>query len=530
MAKILFINPMVRMEDVPRHPPYGIAQLAAICEKLGHEVQVFDANAWRLPFSSVEEVLRADDWDMVGIGGITTTYSYVKSLVEECTKLDPKPLVTVGGGLLTSMPHDIMKLMPGIDVGVVGEGYVTLPEILTYLDQGSTNWISVDGIIWRDQDRVAHLNKPRELIKDLDVLPYPAWDFFPLDIYLENSSQVFSEEHMTAKRRLDINGSLGCSLICRFCFHLGLIGDMAVYNTSDDKDVAFTYARELRFHSPDYIVNMAVHMKEKYSIDFVSFLDENLMTMHVASGRTWMKEICEKWIKAGLQPSCVRDNIPHDPNKCSGVHWSGTSHASLVDPEVLKLMRSAGCSDLIYGLESFSDRILKNLGKATTVKHNMNAIAITLEAGIRPRPNQMMGFPDEFFDSIYDSMEAWEELGIIVKPFFATPYPGTEWYSIYKDHIMEQYDGDLDAFLADLGDATKVTAVISENFNSVELLGLRELMVERDMRKLREYERKWLSTHDEPRIPKFSSSGWRQRLEDLTAGKRDRFYDQPTYQ
>jgi hypothetical protein len=94
---------------------------------------------------------------------------------------------------------------------------------------------------------------------------------------------------------------------------------------------------------------------------------------------------------------------------------------------------------------------------------------------------------------------------------------------------MDQYGGDMDAFLADLGDATKVTAVISENFNSVELLGLRELMVERDIRKINEYEREWLASHAGPQIPKFSAAGWRQRLEDLTAGKRDRFYDKPTY-
>jgi len=529
MAKALLINPIVRMEDVPRHPPYGIAQLAAICEKLGHQIQVYDANAWRLPFGSVEEVLRADDWDLIGIGGITTTYSYVKSLVAECLKLDPKPLITVGGGLLTSMPHEIMKLMPGIDIGVVGEGYVTLPEILDRLDHESADWSAVDGVIWRDQDGVAHLNKPRALIPDLDTLPYPAWDYMPLDIYFANSGQVFSEEQMTAKRRLDINGSIGCSLICRFCFHLGISGDMAVYDTKDDRDVTFTYARDLRFHSADYIVNMAAHMKEKYSIDFVSFLDENLMTMHVASGRTWLKEISEKWIEAGMQPSCVRDNVPHDPESCDGVHWAGTSHASLVDRDILKLMRWAGCSDLIYGLESFSDRILKNLGKATTAKHNIDAITMTLEAGIRPRPNQIMGFPDEFFDSIYDTLDAWERMGIVVKPFFATPYPGTEWYYTYKDQILAQYDGDLDAFLSDLGDATNVTAVISENFNSVELLGLRELMVKRDIRKIREYERKWLASHEEPRIPKFSAAGWRQRLEDLISGKRDGFYDKPTY-
>jgi hypothetical protein len=92
-------------------------------------------------------------------------------------------------------------------------------------------------------------------------------------------------------------------------------------------------------------------------------------------------------------------------------------------------------------------------------------------------------------------MDAWRRLGIVVKPFFATPYPGSEWFSVYRDRILEQYDGDLERFVLDLGDATKITAVISHNFNPVELLGLRELMVNFDRRRIEDYERYWRRAH-----------------------------------
>jgi len=107
----------------------------------------------------------------------------------------------------------------------------------------------------------------------------------------------------------------------------------------------------------------------------------------------------------------------------------------------------------------------------------------------------MIGFPDEDFDSLRDNVHAWERLGLVVKPFFATPYPGTEWYATNKDRILEQYGGDLEAFLLDLGDATRVTAVISKKFNAVELYGLRELMVLRDLRRIDEYEAEWNRLH-----------------------------------
>ncbi len=331
MSKILFINPIVRMEDVPKHVPYGIALLAQICDQKGHQVQVFDANAWRPTSEQVIEVLEADRWDVIGIGGISTTYGYVQFLLAEIEKLLFRPFVVLGGGLLTSIPHDIMKLMPRVDLGVVGEAFVTLPEVLDRLDHGNKDWASVKGVIWRDAQQRSHLNAPRELIPDLDTLPYPAWDMFPLEeVYFKNSRMLFSEEGMLAQRRLDINGSFGCSLICRFCFHLGLTGEMTTYETADNRDVTFTYERDIRYHSPDYIVNMITYVKKKYNVDFISFIDENLMTMNVATGGKWMKEICEKMIQAGLQPAHVaRAPLPGPrrghchPRQEAGGEWPG---------------------------------------------------------------------------------------------------------------------------------------------------------------------------------------------------------------
>jgi radical SAM superfamily enzyme YgiQ (UPF0313 family) len=342
------------------------------------------------------------------------------------------------------------------------------------------------------------------LIEDLDSLPYPAWDLFPLDIYWRNSGLLYSEEAYTARRRLDINASYGCSLICRFCFHLGIAGDMKYVDGPEGPDATFTYDRNIRWHSPRYVVDLVKHARDRFGADFVLFLDENLMTMNAHSRWKWLPEIANLWIEEGLQPQCRRDGVPHDPAICTGgVHWGGTSHATLIKPELLKLLHESGCSQLCYGLESFSDRILKNLGKGTTAAHNVRSLKLTLEAGIRPIPNQIIGFPDEFFDSIRDSVHAWESLGIHAKPFFATPYPGSEWYYTYKDRILEQYDGDLEAFLLDLGDATKITALISENFDAVELLGLRELMVNRDLKRIDQYEKTWRERHGEPVLPDF---------------------------
>lgn len=506
MAKILFINPVVREEDEPRHVPYGIALLAAIAMDEGHQVQVYDENAWRKGPEVLEQVLQADQWDVIGLGGITTAYGSIKKIVQHARNSCPDALIVLGGGVLTSLPREMMGFLPQVDIGVIGEGFRTLSEILQKVDAGQCDWQNVDGTISRHPDSQGKtdeliISAQRSLLEDLDTLPYPAWDLFPLEeVYFPNSQVLFSEEGMLAKRRLDINASFGCSLICRYCYHLGIAGDMK-YATDKNNELQISfdepgnYSRVIRYHSPAYIVGLVKYAYDKYNIDFIGFLDENLMTMDQYSKRTWLNEICRLWIENGLQPTCIRDGVEHDEN-CTGVHWSGTSHATLCNPDTLKTMRNAGCSHLIYGYESFSPHVMKTIGKGATPKTNMRSFFWTLESGIRPIPNQIIGFPNEDFKAIYDNMDAWKKLGIVVKPFFATPYPGSEWFTVYRKKIEQQYDGDLEKYILDLGDATRITAIISHNFNAVELLGLRELMMNFDYKRIEEYEQYWRANHN----------------------------------
>lgn len=500
MAKILFVNPVVREEDDPRHVPYGIALLAAIAMRDGHLVQVYDENAWRKGSEVLHAVFNADRWDVIAIGGITTAYGSIKSILRQARQECPAAVIVLGGGVLTSLPREMMGFLPEVDVGVIGEGFITFPDILSMIDAGGRDWASIDGTISRTRDGGLFISRQRALLQDLDSLPYPAWDLFPLEeVYFPNSQVLFSEEGMLARRRLDINTSYGCSLVCKYCYHLGIAGDMR-YETDENQEtrIAFDepkhYTRSIRYHSPEYIVGLVKYAREKYNIDFVVFLDENLMTMDQYSKRTWMSEICRLWVAAGLQPTCIRDGVEHDEH-CTGVHWSGTSHATLCNPDILKTMRNAGCSHLVYGYESFARHVMKTIGKGATPQTNMRSFFWTLEAGIRPIPNQIIGFPNEDFAAIYDNMEAWKQLGIVVKPFFATPYPGSEWFTVYRNRILEQYGGDLESYLLDLGDATRITAVISHNFNAVELLGLRELMLNFDYKRIRAYEHYWRKNH-----------------------------------
>ncbi|HXK35924.1 MAG TPA: cobalamin B12-binding domain-containing protein, partial [Candidatus Paceibacterota bacterium] len=136
VTRVLLINPVVREEDDPRHIPYGISQLAALADQAGHLVQILDANAWRPDDNDLKAVLQADDWDVIGVGGITTTYGYTKKIMRYAKQYSPHSLRVLGGGILTSIPQDMMRLIPEVDLGVVGEGFVTFSEILEKIAVG----------------------------------------------------------------------------------------------------------------------------------------------------------------------------------------------------------------------------------------------------------------------------------------------------------------------------------------------------------------------------------------------------------
>jgi len=485
--KILLINPVIKAEDKPRHFPCGIGLLAAIAKRNKFLVQVFDANAWRPNDEQLMNVFKADSWDVVAIGGLVTTYGYIKKCIQFASEFSPLSKIIAGGGFISAIPSEIMGLLPEIDIGVIGEGVASFPEVLERISGGENDFNDVPGIIWRDKNRQVRINQERPLLENLDSLPFPAYELFPLEIYFKNSSILMSEEAMQAKRRIPMLASFGCPFKCKFCFHLGMGGEIEI----NDNHVGVNFKKKpvIRNFSPEYLIEHIKFVRKKYGIDFISFFDENFVFLDKFTGGKWTDKFFDLWDKQGFGPDCVKKNVRHTNNNCKGIHWGATAHATLVSPGLLKKMRLRGCVYLDYGLESFDDRILRSIGKGANAKANEEAIKWSIEAGIRPIPNQIIGFPDEDFSSIKANVLAWQRLGIKSSPFFATPYPGSEWFYEYKDKILAQYNHKLEDFLLSLGEATRISAVISRNFNAVELLGLRDLMVNHDLKRIEEYEK-----------------------------------------
>ena len=185
MARIIFVWPPVTAEE--RYgaiaeggtfmPPLGIASLAAVCRKAGHEVRVLDCEALGLsPSQSAERML---DWhpDYVGFSsttlGIFAAAKVAKILRENQNNLK----IIIGGPHVTSVPEKTMELFPYFDIGVLREGERTIIELLDSIENNG-KLDRVDGLALRKGGTI-HLTENRQFIKALDELPIPAYDLFP---------------------------------------------------------------------------------------------------------------------------------------------------------------------------------------------------------------------------------------------------------------------------------------------------------------------------------------------------------------
>jgi radical SAM superfamily enzyme YgiQ (UPF0313 family) len=499
--KVLFINPVVRYFDHPRHAPLGILQIISILERDHKWVnfQLYDANAHRIDdvkhgnMTGLDEVLKSDDFDVVAIGGLITAYNYIKQAVRRVKEIQPHVKIIAGGGFYTSMPYDIMNFLPEVDYGVVGEAYLTFPELLKSI-KDNEDVSNVKGVFYRKDGNIK-FSQPRELIPEMDWLPFPSYKYAPLEIYFKYSGIILSEEAMTSKKRLDACFSLSCPFLCRFCWDLGITSNYEI--SMENGKPSYSGGRPgkksiVRQHSPQYLAKYIEHLRKDYvdipwdddgggigyPIDFLCWSDENIVAHDAQTGFTWLKEIREELWKKDLVAECVKRGVSHDPSFCNGPHFGGTSHAGLVNKDMLKTLREIGFTYLDYGLEHWDSKILRSIGKGSTPDANKRAIKWTLEMGIRPIPNQIIMFPEESWETLNTMLDAWKETGIVNRPFICTPYPGSEWYTKYKDYIIEQYDGNLEKFISDLEDATKVTALLTKNFTPAEAVGIQNIMAD----------------------------------------------------
>ncbi len=360
--------------------PLGLGYIAKAAWKSGHDVEVLDIWAHEYTEEEVVERVKQLDYDIVGISALSAQYAYVKWLASELKRCHGKKIV-VGGALAIFSPEIVLRNTEA-DICVTGEGEITFTEILANLD----NLEGVKGIYFKQGDKIVK-NPPREHIQNLDDVEFPAWDLFPIDTYIENTSLAGYPNIKT----IAVMSSRGCPYSCRFCSR------------------TFT---GVRFRSVDNIVAEIKEFTMKYpQVKGIDFVDD-LLTID----KRRMYELCD-----AIEPLSMK--------------WGSEARVDRVDFELLKRMKRAGCAVLSYGIESGSQSILDRMNKKATVEQAENAVRDTIRAGILTRIHMMYGYPGEtrgtlretidFFNRLpYLSVQSVSMLGFSR----AKPLPGAELY------------------------------------------------------------------------------------------------------
>ena len=483
---ILLIHPQVRVEQDPSDIPRALGYMATIAMKENHQVALLDLNISRPKWSDVAKQIAVAKWDVIGIGGLSSMYKDIVKIIFLARKLNPNALIVCGGGFITYMPDRIMNLNPQIDIAVIGEGEDAWREILKATDSG--NWKSVKGICYREDGNVVY-TEPRPLIPDMDVIPFPAYELMDLDGYFKYSRSMWYNGISKNEKRINFVTERGCPRQCTFCTHNGMNRWDQLALLGKDKvkvlDQEAGFQAVTRFFSPRYVVDEAIYVHEKYGVDFIALVDEN-----ITSNNKRVHELCDLWIQEGLHEK---------------VKLGTCGDAPSVNKGVIEHMKQAGFTWFSIGGESGSDRVLKeDIGKGVTVEHNQNAVDIIKSCGIQPIMTFMVGNPHEDVNDVLETVDFFKHNKIVCDPFICTPYPGTKIFMDYEDFILSQFDERLalvqkheiksipeetikkwkdralQKFLLSLNDATDFSCTVSQKFDYGDLLTLKHFMAEND--------------------------------------------------
>jgi len=386
--KVLLISPLLAPQRKPVDINIGLAYIAAVILKAGHEVELLDIEGYRYTNEEVLEKIKNSNCDLIGIGTLITGYKYVKGLVNEIKKIKPNVPLIIGGSIATSIPEIIVSDMQ-IDYAVIGEGEKTIIEFIDTL-KSNGDFSNVKGLAYKKDGKYFYTGD-RELIPNLDDIPIPAWHLFPLkEVYLKNGGGGIFPKPFAAF----FLSTRGCPFHCTYCYN-------PLQNQKIRSYSAARFMEEIRYLRYNY------QIKGFYVADDLFIYN-----------RKRVVEICNIMIKEKLN-----------------LKWYTTARVNLVDEELLRLMKKAGCLSLCFGVETGSLLILKNIKKQATVDQVEKAIALCKKVGIKPICSYMIGNVGETRETVFESVELMKRLRI--RPthfFFATPYPGTELYDYAKEN------------------------------------------------------------------------------------------------
>jgi len=390
MLKITLINPP-QSTRYPQ-PPLGLALIAAILEREGYPVSLLDANVLQLKPQDISK--KVHDIDVVGITAVTPTIGTALSIARYLKKDNPNLKIIIGGPHVTLLPEETLDSSSNVDIIVRGEGDETVIELLRAMEE-KRPLNSVAGISYKADGKVIH-TADRTSVVDMDSLPYPAFHLLPWRLY---------RPHPPHGKSLPFGAivtSRGCPYRCAYC----------------SKPV---FGSKFRAQSPERVVAEMAYLKEKFGVKEIAFYDDSF-TLDKKRVYAIAERIIEKRLK---------------------IAWTCETRVNLVDKELLRQMKKAGCYAVAYGIESASPEIIEILQKDIALEQVETAVRVSREVGLQVIGYFMLGSPGDTPETIQQTIDFAKKLKVDFAQFsVTTPFPGTELYEIYMRDKKENVPWD----------------------------------------------------------------------------------------
>ncbi|MBD3204245.1 radical SAM protein [Candidatus Woesearchaeota archaeon] len=277
--------------------------------------------------------------DVIGFSVYQSSALFSLLTAREIKKKKPETVIIFGGPDCLNSKEEFFLKQDYIDFVVFGEGEVTIVELLDSLEMGVC-YPESDGVMWKNENKI-YRGKNRELIKDLDRIPYPNFDLFNLADY----NKVW---------QLPVLMTRGCTGNCYFCFENN-------------------YYRCFRKRNPAHVFYEIKRNLRKYNIYYYAFNDS------LINGDLYqLEKFCDLVIKENLN-----------------IKWWAQVRPRRMPFDLLKKMRRAGCYHLFFGIESASQKVLNDMRKGTKVEIIKETLRLSKKAGFKITSFWMFGYPTE---------------------------------------------------------------------------------------------------------------------------------------
>ncbi len=433
------------------HQPLGLAYLAAVLKKEKHDVQVIDALAENL---SCDEILNRINHNTEVIGISTNISSGLNACVlSRKIRVKFKHAYIIMGGPWATTEYEHILIHNYANFVVIGEGEKTVVELLQNLPEHDGKLKLIKGIAYMDSKNGLVKTEPRPLIKDLDSIPFPAWELFP-----PYNKYPFLKHK---EPQFPIITSRGCPLDCNHC-------------------TKHVHGYEFRKRSVENVIKEIIYLKRNFGLGQVLISDDNFSLDKKRALKILDEIISRKF------------NI--------SINFGNGLRADTVDWEFSLKMKQAGVKEVAFGIESGNQEIVNKIGKKLNLISVVKAVRMLKKLGINTQGFFILGHPWDTKETMWQTLTFAKQIDIDHTFFFrAIAFPGTKLYELVKKegNFLNENASNMESY--NLGNATfEIWNMKNKDLNraflrSYALFFLRPRKILRLMRIARSYhEVKWL--------------------------------------